>query len=108
MCFRIRKESDGGGRSARWPVLMGIRILVDDGSGLQATEANIRQELQRLVRDAGPWDLLFFHYSGHGSMQMQLPAKTGQDDDTEYDKRICPARTLSQVNSGGGRVKEKK
>ena len=65
----------------------GIRVLVDDGSGPQPTGANIRRELQRLVGDAAPGDLLFFHYSGHGA---RLPAETGQDDDTGYDECIVP------------------
>jgi len=66
----------------------GIRVLVDDGgSGPQPTGANIRRELQRLVGDAAPGDLLFFHYRGHGA---RLPAETGQDDDTGYDECIVP------------------
>ncbi|CAL4894226.1 unnamed protein product [Urochloa decumbens] len=65
----------------------GIRVLVDDGSGPQPTGANIRRELARLVGDARPGDLLFFHYSGHGT---RLPAETGQDDDTGYDECIVP------------------
>ncbi|CAN6346327.1 unnamed protein product [Urochloa humidicola] len=66
----------------------GIRVLVDDGSGgPQPTGANIRRELARLVGDARPGDMLFFHYSGHGT---RLPAETGQDDDTGYDECIVP------------------
>ncbi|CAL4901456.1 unnamed protein product [Urochloa decumbens] len=65
----------------------GIRVLVDDGSDPQPTGANIRRELARLVGDARPGDLLFFHYSGHGT---RLPAETGQDDDTGYDECIVP------------------
>ena len=64
-----------------------VRVLVDDGSGPQPTGTNIRRELQRLVGDAAPGDLLFFHYSGHGA---RLPAETGQDDDTGYDECIVP------------------
>ncbi|KXG22266.1 hypothetical protein SORBI_3009G183900 [Sorghum bicolor] len=65
-----------------------IRVLADaDPSTPAPTGANIRQELERLVGDARPGDTLFFHYSGHG---MQLPAETGQDDDTGYDECIVP------------------
>ncbi|TVU20026.1 hypothetical protein EJB05_36213, partial [Eragrostis curvula] len=67
-----------------------IRVLVDaDGTGARSlpTGANIRRELARLVGDARPGDLLFFHYSGHGT---RLPAETGQDDDTGYDECIVP------------------
>ncbi|KAL6609721.1 hypothetical protein ACP70R_039690 [Stipagrostis hirtigluma subsp. patula] len=67
-----------------------IRVLVDaDGAAPRElpTGANIRRELARLVGDARPGDLLFFHYSGHGT---RLPAETGQDDDTGYDECIVP------------------
>ncbi|PUZ65379.1 hypothetical protein GQ55_3G218600 [Panicum hallii var. hallii] len=66
----------------------GIRVLADaDPSTPPPTGANIRLELERLVRDARPGDTLFFHYSGHG---LQLPAETGEDDDTGYDECIVP------------------
>ncbi|CAL4894225.1 unnamed protein product [Urochloa decumbens] len=66
----------------------GIRVLADaDPSTPPPTGANILRELERLVGDARPGDTLFFHYSGHG---MQLPAETGQDDDTGYDECIVP------------------
>ncbi|GJN14823.1 hypothetical protein PR202_gb01688 [Eleusine coracana subsp. coracana] len=68
----------------------GIRVLIDaDGTAPRAmpTGANIRRELARLVGDARPGDMLFFHYSGHGT---RLPAETGQDDDTGYDECIVP------------------
>nr|CAB3464834.1 unnamed protein product [Digitaria exilis] len=66
----------------------GIRVLADaDPSTPPPTGANIRMELERLVGDARPGDTLFFHYSGHG---LQLPAETGEDDDTGYDECIVP------------------
>jgi uncharacterized caspase-like protein len=66
----------------------GIRVLADaDPSTPPPTGANIRLELERLVGDARPGDALFFHYSGHG---LQLPAETGEDDDTGYDECIVP------------------
>ncbi|CAN6354803.1 unnamed protein product [Urochloa humidicola] len=65
-----------------------IRVLADaDPSTPPPTGANIRRELERLVGDARPGDTLFFHYSGHG---LQLPAETGDDDDTGYDECIVP------------------
>ncbi|TVU20029.1 hypothetical protein EJB05_36216, partial [Eragrostis curvula] len=65
-----------------------IRVLADaDPATPPPTGANIRQELERLVADARPRDVLFFHYSGHG---LQLPAETGEDDDTGYDECIVP------------------
>lgn len=66
----------------------GIRVLADaDPSTPPPTGANIRLELERLVANARPGDALFFHYSGHG---LQLPAETGEDDDTGYDECIVP------------------
>ncbi|KAK3135191.1 hypothetical protein QOZ80_5BG0415840 [Eleusine coracana subsp. coracana] len=66
----------------------GIRVLADaDPTTPPPTGANIRTELERLVTGARPGDFLFFHYSGHG---LQLPAETGEDDDTGYDECIVP------------------
>jgi uncharacterized caspase-like protein len=68
-----------------------LRVLSDaDPSTPPPTGANIRLELERLVGKARPGDSLFFHYSGHG---LQLPAETGQDDDTGYDECIVPCDT---------------
>jgi hypothetical protein len=67
-----------------------IRVLLDaNGTAQRAlpTGANIRRDLARLVGYARPGDLLFFHYSGHGT---RLPAETRQDDDTGYDECIVP------------------
>ncbi|OEL18221.1 Metacaspase-4 [Dichanthelium oligosanthes] len=65
-----------------------IRVLADaDPSTPPPTGANIRLELEQLVAGAGAGDTLFFHYSGHG---LQLPAETGEDDDTGYDECIVP------------------
>jgi hypothetical protein len=65
-----------------------IRVLADaDPSTPPPTGANIRLELERLVAGARAGDTLFFHYSGHG---LQLPAETGEDDDTGYDECIVP------------------
>ncbi|RLN00516.1 metacaspase-4-like [Panicum miliaceum] len=64
----------------------GIRVLADADPSTPPG-ANIRLELERLIRDARPGDTLFFHYSGHG---LQLPAETGEDDDTGYDECIVP------------------
>ncbi|XP_039837724.1 metacaspase-6-like [Panicum virgatum] len=66
----------------------GIRVLADaDPSTPPPTGANIRRELERLVAGARAGDTLFFHYSGHG---LQLPAESGEDDDTGYDECIVP------------------
>ncbi|KAK4595101.1 hypothetical protein RGQ29_018743 [Quercus rubra] len=65
-----------------------INVLIDtDESYTQPTGKNIRRALKDLVRSAEPGDLLFVHYSGHGT---RLPAETGEDDDTGYDECIVP------------------
>ncbi|KAG6486037.1 metacaspase-5-like [Zingiber officinale] len=65
-----------------------ITVLIDtDDSYTMPTGANIRRALASLVADAQPGDILFVHYSGHGT---RVPAETGDDDDTGYDECIVP------------------
>ncbi|KAJ0966214.1 hypothetical protein J5N97_027352 [Dioscorea zingiberensis] len=65
-----------------------ITVLIDtDDSYTQPTGANIRRAITDLVRSGQRGDILFFHYSGHGT---RLPAETGEDDDTGYDECIVP------------------
>ncbi|VVA95847.1 unnamed protein product [Arabis nemorensis] len=66
-----------------------IKLLIDtDSSTIKPTGKNIRQALLDLVKPAQPGDILFVHYSGHGT---RLPAETGEDDDTGYDECIVPS-----------------
>lgn len=65
-----------------------IVVMIDtDSSYTQPTGANIRRAIADLVRSAQPDDVLFMHYSGHGT---RLPAESGEDDDTGYDECIVP------------------
>jgi Caspase domain len=65
-----------------------IVVMIDtDPSYPQPTGANIRRAMADLIRSAQPGDVLFMHYSGHGT---RLPAETGEDDDTGYDECIVP------------------
>ncbi|KAK1413366.1 hypothetical protein QVD17_35138 [Tagetes erecta] len=65
-----------------------IKILVDaNESYTQPTGVNIRKALADLISSAESGDILFVHYSGHGT---RLPAETGEDDDTGYDECIVP------------------
>ncbi|KAK9058185.1 hypothetical protein SSX86_023025 [Deinandra increscens subsp. villosa] len=65
-----------------------IKVLIDaDDSYTQPTGRNIRQALSDLIKSADSGDILFVHYSGHGT---RLPAETGEDDDTGYDECIVP------------------
>ena len=61
-----------------------VKVLTDG----QATTVNMINHLEWLVGGSAPGDVLFFHYSGHGS---QLP--DGSDADPEpdgLDEIICP------------------
>ncbi|CAJ2659090.1 unnamed protein product [Trifolium pratense] len=65
-----------------------ITVLIDtDRSYTQPTGKNIRCAISKMVRLAQPGDVLFVHYSGHGT---RLPAEIGEDDDTGYDECIVP------------------
>ncbi|KAI3826901.1 hypothetical protein L1987_00961 [Smallanthus sonchifolius] len=65
-----------------------IKVLIDtDDSYTQPTGLNIRKALSGLISSADSGDVLFVHYSGHGT---RLPAETGEDDDTGYDECIVP------------------
>lgn len=57
-----------------------FKILKDDNSGPenQPTLANIKREIQELVRDAQSGDHLFFYFSGHGG---QVPDQNGDEED---------------------------
>lgn len=66
-----------------------ITVLIDtDSSYTEPTGKNIRSALSDLVGSAEEGDVLFVHYSGHGT---RLPAETGEDDDTGYDECIVPS-----------------
>lgn len=61
-----------------------ITILKDDGScsdELIPTGANIRKALTKLCTEAEEDDIIFVHFSGHGT---QVPA---DDDDPEDDRK---------------------
>lgn len=65
-----------------------ITVLIDtDDSYDKPTGKNIRAALSSLISSAESGDLLFVHYSGHGT---RLPAETGEDDDTGFDECIVP------------------
>eukprot|EP00270_Netrium_digitus_P008178 TRINITY_DN2423_c2_g1_i2.p1 TRINITY_DN2423_c2_g1~~TRINITY_DN2423_c2_g1_i2.p1 ORF type:complete len:438 (-),score=60.71 TRINITY_DN2423_c2_g1_i2:191-1366(-) len=62
--------------------------MVDtDPEYIQPTGANIRKGLTKIIDNSSSGDVLFVHYSGHGT---QLPAETGDQDDTGYDECIVP------------------
>ncbi|KAL3131919.1 hypothetical protein ABBQ38_007622 [Trebouxia sp. C0009 RCD-2024] len=64
-----------------------VSILQDtDPQTLQPTGANIKAELNRLVSITAPGDVLFFHYSGHGT---QVPSDDADEPD-KLDEAIVP------------------
>ncbi|EOA35245.1 hypothetical protein CARUB_v10020403mg [Capsella rubella] len=66
-----------------------ITVLIDtDESYTQPTGKNIRQALSELIRPAKSGDVLFVHYSGHGT---RVPPETGEEDDTGFDECIVPS-----------------
>ncbi|KAG5381278.1 hypothetical protein BRARA_G03652 [Brassica rapa] len=65
-----------------------VELIDTDESQTQPTGKNIRQAFWDLVGSAQPGDVLFVHYSGHGT---RLPPETGEDDDTGYDECIVPS-----------------
>jgi len=61
-----------------------ITMLTDNA----ATTAAILKALETLVAGAAPGDVLYFHYSGHGS---QFPNQPGGDNEPDgMDEIICP------------------
>ena len=61
-----------------------IRLLLEK----DATTANIKDSLRWLVSGCRPGDVLFFHYSGHGS---QIPDTSDPDVEPDgLDEIICP------------------
>lgn len=59
-----------------------IKVLTNEA----ATEAGIREAMERLIEDCGEGDLVVFHFSGHGS---QMAAKG--DKPRGYDESIMPS-----------------
>jgi len=65
-----------------------IVVLIDTHhSYTQPTGKNIRLALSKLVRSAKSGDVLFVHFSGHGT---RLPAESDDQDNTGYDECIVP------------------
>lgn len=60
-----------------------IAIVKDEA----ATRAGILAALEQLVRESGPEDTVYLHYSGHGSQVKDL---NGDEKDDELDETIVP------------------
>lgn len=65
-----------------------IVVLTDvPGSKVMPTGANIRRALRRMIDRAEPGDVLFFHYSGHGTL---IPAVKPHKGHGKKDDAIVP------------------
>jgi len=60
-----------------------ISVLTDEAG----TRAGILAALEQLVKDAGPNDTVYFHYSGHGS---QVEDVNGDEPDDHLDETLVP------------------
>lgn len=60
-----------------------FRILLDE----QATRQGILDALEDLVNDVGPDDIVYIHFSGHGS---QVQDQNGDETDDGQDETIIP------------------
>ena len=52
-----------------------------------ATRANVVASLKKIVQEAGPNDVVYIHYSGHGSQVADL---NGDEPDDQLDETIVP------------------
>jgi len=70
-----------------------VRLLTDDQDDPEKipTKATMVEGIKWLVDGAEKGDVLFFHYSGHGS---QVPDPTGQEADGK-NECLCPADCMS-------------
>lgn len=66
-----------------------IKVLIDtDDKYPKPTGITIRRALQEIIDQSKPGDVLFFHYSGHGT---RMEAEADQDDETGFDECIVPS-----------------
>lgn len=59
-------------------------ILMDDGQHNPPTRRNMEDAFKRIVEYSQPGDVVFIHYSGHGSRVVD----TSGDEDDGYDETI--------------------
>lgn len=71
-----------------------MRLLTEDRTDpeLHPTKEHILAGIDWLMADNSPGDLLFFHYSGHGT---SIPDHSGQEEDGK-DEAICPLDCMQE------------
>nr|XP_048319613.1 metacaspase-4-like [Ziziphus jujuba var. spinosa] len=101
-CFRIPRESHAAKIGRNYPgTMVELNGCVNDVYQMKkclldrygfsddniTVLIDIYDALTRLVQSAEPGDILFIHYSGHGS---RFPLEIGEDDETGYDECLVP------------------
>ncbi|KAG6557867.1 hypothetical protein Mapa_000635 [Marchantia paleacea] len=65
-----------------------IKLMTDtDDDNDMPTGANIKAWLKKFVAESEEGDVLYLHFSGHGT---QVPAESGDHEDDGLDEAICP------------------
>ena len=70
--------------------LQGLGFSTDTLLDEQATYDNIVAALERLVRSAGPGDVIVWQYAGHGTKVPDVNGDEAQGDSPGQDEAICP------------------
>ena len=82
-----------------------VTVLTDDpGAGaVLPTGAGVRQALADMVARAAPGDVLFFHFSGHGTLVPPVSGHGGRDDeaivpcDFNLITGLCPSTHIQAL-----------
>jgi hypothetical protein len=78
--------------------------LMTDNTSVKPTRKNILNSLKDLIQNAKAGDILFFHFSGHGSQVVDLHG----DEKDGWDETICPidfeTKILVEVDGSTYRV----
>lgn len=63
-------------------------VLMDEGDYEKPTGHNIKSYMKRMIDDTQSGDILFIHYSGHGT---QVPNKGANDEEDGKDEALVPS-----------------
>ena len=85
-----------------------VTVLTDDdrgrgAAGVLPTGAGVRQALADMVARAAPGDVLFFHFSGHGTLVPPVSGHGGRDDeaivpcDFNLITGLCPSTHIQAL-----------
>lgn len=65
-----------------------IKLMTDtEDDNDMPTGANIKTWLKKFIAESEEGDVLYLHFSGHGT---QVPAESGDHEDDGLDEAICP------------------